>query len=93
MTVEIMFNVVGECTQEIDIINPEYDDERICRELNEGMLATTTWHRSGESMEIVVVSTGEAVARIVSQEIDGEYNYFEPANDVMFFRSLEDDDG
>lgn len=57
----------------VKILNPEYDEDRIISELNNGLLATTTWHGANEIPYISVILSGENIAEIVSQEVDGTY--------------------
>ncbi len=59
--------------QTVRVVNSNYDEESIIQGLEDGILATTTWFDNQSASEITVVATGEVIAVITSQEINGEY--------------------
>lgn len=71
--VQIAFDIEsGSITQTIEILNNDYDEDSIIEGLNDGTLATTTWHGSGLP-EVIMVKTDEVIAIVQSQEVSGEY--------------------
>ena len=72
---QIAFYIVNaECTQSIRILKPKWDVDSILAGLRDGTLATTTWFDTSEELSYIdEIATGEPVAVIVAQEIDGEY--------------------
>ena len=74
--IQLAFDVISASVhQQALILNPEYNEESIIEGLTSGKLATTVGHDDEESY-IEVVATGENIALILSQEVDGEYDDF-----------------
>lgn len=72
--IQIAFDIAsGSVHQQVKVVNSEYDEESIIEGLESGKLATTTWFDEGKPSTIDVIATGESIAEIVSQEINGEY--------------------
>jgi hypothetical protein len=77
--IQLAFEINATVHQRLRIINDAYDEDSIIEGLNDGVLATTTWydHDHAEYCDVFesvdVVLTGERVALILSQEIDGDY--------------------
>lgn len=77
MVIQLAFEIVeATCHQHIEIIDKNYDEESLIKGLNNGSLVTTTWHDSNMDKVIENVATGDTVAKVISQEIDGEYSNF-----------------
>jgi hypothetical protein len=65
--IQLAFDIVRATVhQEIEITNNSYDEDSIIEGLKCGELATGM-------QRIIVVSTCESIAVVLSQEIDGEY--------------------
>lgn len=60
--------------QQVRITHADYTEERILDGLRAGKLTTTAWFDEGEKQTIDIQATGESVAEIVSQELDGIYS-------------------
>lgn len=74
----INFNICGSVVQVLDIIHPEYDEERIIDELGSGTILTTTWFDTEDKHKPAIsLHDGTIIAYLLSQEIDGEYSDFE----------------
>ena len=73
--IQLAFDIVNaSCHQIVRIIKPEHDEDSIIAGLQNGTLVTTTWFDTSEELSYIdETATGEPVAVIVSQEIDGEY--------------------
>jgi hypothetical protein len=72
--IQIAFEVQGSVFQRAVIMDIQYDEESIIEGLKSGELVTTTWHDGNDTEAYVEVTrTGERVAQVVSQEIEGEY--------------------
>lgn len=72
--IQLAFEIQGTVHQRLRIINPDYDEDRIIAELDDGTLATSTWHDGPETKtQIEIIATGEPIADILSQEIEGEH--------------------
>lgn len=76
--IQIAFEIVsGTVAQQVKVINPAFDEDAIIDGLSDGTLITTTWHdQDGSPSTIDITATGEAIAEIISQEINGEYEDF-----------------
>jgi len=73
--IQIAFDVQGTVFQRAVIMDTQYDEESIIEGLKSGELVTTTWHDGNDTEAYVEITrTGEPIARIVSQEIEGEYD-------------------
>lgn len=73
-TIQLSFDIVaGGVDQELEVINESYDEESIIEGLKCGNLATTIGHDIGNSQYISVVATDERIAKIISQDSNGEY--------------------
>ena len=72
--IQIAFDVHGTVHQRVLPLKPDYSEEEIIMGLEAGTLCTTTWHNgTDEPVYIDVTTTGEHVALVISQEIEGEY--------------------
>ncbi|KZX74675.1 hypothetical protein A3715_15265 [Oleiphilus sp. HI0009] len=75
--VQIAFDIVrGSGDQLIRIVDKDYDEDSIVEGLSDGSLATTLWHDLESPNSVINVATGNAIAYVVSQEVDGEYKDF-----------------
>lgn len=74
----IRFDVSGTALQEIEIFDGvNLSEEEIVKGLRNGTMLTSTWHEGRETDALITMVGGEPLARIVSQEIDGEYLDYE----------------
>lgn len=74
--IEVAFDVLsGTVTQIVEIVEPYYDEEQIIEGLATGKMVTTMGHDKNPA-SIDITETGETVAIILSQEVDGEYEDF-----------------
>jgi len=73
--IQIAFDILeATVDQQVKVINSSYDEEKILDGLKNGTLETQTSVEQGGIQTIDVVGTGEAIAEIISQEINGEYD-------------------
>lgn len=76
-TIQIAFEVTATAHQTVKIIDDKYTEEDIINELNNGLLITTTWYDTEDNRENHIEElSGHKVARIISQQIDGDYDEF-----------------
>lgn len=74
--IQVAFDVVsGTVHQIVKTTDPKYDEEAIINGLESGKMVTTMGHDESPST-IDITATGETVAIILSQEVDGEYEDF-----------------
>lgn len=75
--IQLAFDIdLATCHQIIEILDTDYNEEKLIEGLNKGELFTTTWYDNGFTQYIDKASDGNAVAKILSQELDGEYSDF-----------------
>jgi len=75
---QLAFEITGSCHQVISpLTRIGYDEDSIIKGLKDGTLETTTSHDQNEGFTwIVVAETGQYIAMIIQQEINGElYNF------------------
>ncbi len=83
-TFQLAFDIVSvSAHQQVNILNDSYDEESIIKGLKNGELATTTWFKQDGIQTIDMVSTGEKVAVIISQEMEGEYSDYRPCRRIQ----------
>lgn len=74
--IQVAFDVTGATVhQVVEIVEPYYDEEKIIEGLKAGTMVTTMGH-DGNPSSIDITATGETVALILSQEVDGDYEDF-----------------
>lgn len=76
MEMQLAFEAEVSVHQRIQVVNENYNEQRVIKELREGVIVTTTWHsREGEPPRLETVS-GALIGYIVSQEMEGDYFNF-----------------
>lgn len=76
-TFELRFDInVASVVQMVLIVDDSYDEDSIVSGLQSGELVTTTWFGGEADKAIRELSTGNVIAKIMSQEVDGEYSEF-----------------
>jgi SUMO ligase MMS21 Smc5/6 complex component len=78
--IQLAFEIVSAIVHQVIVItNDNYDEDKIIKGLGSGEIVTTVWHDQGskgasfKGLELSVVSTGEVIGYVKSQEVDGEY--------------------
>tara|TARA_Y100001973_G_C5153490_1_gene309424 strand:- start:934 stop:1167 length:234 start_codon:yes stop_codon:yes gene_type:complete len=76
MEIQLAFEAEVSVHQRINVVNKQYNEERVVRELQEGVLVTTTWHDQNGEPPRLETASGVLVGYIVSQEMEGDYFNF-----------------
>lgn len=72
----LTFNVIeATVTQELEIVASGVTEEGVIQGLNDGSYATTMAH-DNEQKCIISLSDDSVIARILEQEVDGEYTEY-----------------
>ena len=74
--IQLAFEIAATCHQILETVG-DWTEEEIIEGLQTGRMATSTWHEGYDTQTAVeLIATGEEVAKIKSQQIDGEYTDF-----------------
>lgn len=72
----LAFDIRGFIEQKIKIVHPDYDKNSIISGLESEELTTSTGFTKGAPLTIFEKATGVTVAKVLTQDVDGECEHF-----------------